>query len=110
VALQDNLNATQAQLDAEHANAAGAAHARDALRVQLNAYVRAYARPSDPAASAAGTPAGDPVGVLADVLDRADARAGELADFADRSRIAGLACERAYDALTSSATEKDHGQ
>ncbi|WP_157771081.1 DUF2514 family protein, partial [Pseudomonas syringae group genomosp. 3] len=28
-----------------------------------------------------------------------DARAGELAKFADNSRIAGLACERSYDAL-----------
>jgi hypothetical protein len=37
--------------------------------------------------------------VLADVLGRADDRAGELAAALDASRAAGLACERAYDAL-----------
>lgn len=53
------------------------------------------------AASAAGSPpAGDPIGVLADVLDRADARAGVLAEYADRARVAGNACVRAYDSLT----------
>ncbi|WP_024647717.1 DUF2514 domain-containing protein [Pseudomonas syringae] len=37
--------------------------------------------------------------VLSDLLGRADARAGELAKAYDRSRIAGKACEAAYDAL-----------
>ncbi len=41
---------------------------------------------------------GDPIGVLADVLGRADQRAGELAAIADSSRIRGLACEAQYDA------------
>lgn len=43
------------------------------------------------------TPGDDPIGVLADVLGRADQRAGELAAVADESRIRGLTCERAYD-------------
>lgn len=38
--------------------------------------------------------------VLSDLLQKADRRAGELAKFGDESRIAGLACERAYDGLT----------
>jgi len=38
--------------------------------------------------------------VLSDLLQKADRRAGELAKFADESRIAGLACERAYDGLS----------
>ena len=42
-------------------------------------------------------PTDDPIGVLADVLGRADERAGVLADLADRRGIAGRACERAYD-------------
>lgn len=46
-----------------------------------------------------GPPTGDPIGVLADVLGRADQRAGELADIAERRGIAGTACEKAYDAL-----------
>ncbi|MBL0492805.1 DUF2514 family protein [Aeromonas veronii] len=40
-----------------------------------------------------------PAVVLADVLGRIDARAGELAAAYDLARAAGLACEQAYDAL-----------
>ncbi|MGO4154330.1 DUF2514 family protein [Cupriavidus sp. YAF13] len=52
------------------------------------------------AAVGAGQAAGDPLDVLADVLGRADKRAGELAAYADAARIAGQACERTYDSLT----------
>jgi len=49
----------------------------------------------------AGSPAaGGALDLLADVLGRADQRAGELAEYADRARIAGQQCERDYDALT----------
>jgi len=48
------------------------------------------------AASAAATRA---VMVLADVLKRADQRAGDLATVADQARARGLTCEQAYDAL-----------
>ncbi|OIN44496.1 DUF2514 family protein [Pseudomonas costantinii] len=37
--------------------------------------------------------------LLADVLKRADQRAGDLATTADQARARGLTCERAYDAL-----------
>jgi hypothetical protein len=37
--------------------------------------------------------------VLADLLSRADERAGELAAAYDRARASGLACERAYQSL-----------
>ncbi|KAA0943668.1 DUF2514 family protein [Pseudomonas sp. ANT_H14] len=37
--------------------------------------------------------------VLADVLKRADERAGEMAVAYDRARIAGLTCERSYESL-----------
>ena len=47
------------------------------------------------------TAAGDAIGVLADVLGRADRRAGILASYADAARAAGLKCERDYDALTA---------
>ncbi|RQZ58034.1 DUF2514 family protein [Burkholderia cepacia] len=53
-------------------------------------------------AAATGSPAaGDALDLLADVLSRADQRAGDLAEYADRARIAGQQCERDYDALTS---------
>ncbi|WP_441616160.1 MULTISPECIES: DUF2514 family protein [unclassified Cupriavidus] len=44
---------------------------------------------------------GGPIGTLADVLSRADQRAGILAGYADVAGIAGQACERAYDSLTT---------
>ncbi|MEE3504818.1 DUF2514 family protein [Pseudomonas sp. 10C3] len=37
--------------------------------------------------------------VLSDLLTRANQRAADLASLADRSRIAGLACEQAYDGI-----------
>lgn len=49
-------------------------------------------------APGSGPAGGDPIGVLADVLGRADARAGELAAIADERRIRGLACEAEHDA------------
>lgn len=66
---------------------------------------RAGKCPSNSAATKSGPPAAEPSVVLADVLGRADARAGELAAAYDRSRAAGLACERAYDALRAGRVE-----
>jgi hypothetical protein len=72
---------------------------RERLRRDLAAYVaRARAVPRDSAPGAHEPPAADAIGVLADVLGRADARAGVLAAFADRAHAAGLACEADYDA------------
>jgi len=39
--------------------------------------------------------------VLADVLKRADQRAGDLAEVADQARARGVTCERAYTALSA---------
>lgn len=85
------------QADAARAGAAAADRAAAALRVRLNAFV-ANARAADPPASGAGE--ADPIGVLAEVLGRIDDAAGRYAKEADANRIAGLACERAYDSLT----------
>lgn len=100
-AQQEVAHAAQIQADAARADAVAAARARDALRVQLDAFVRAHRGPIDPGAAGGGEAAGDPLGVLADVLSRADIRAGVLASIADERGIAGAACERAYDALTA---------
>lgn len=103
VAAQEGItHDAQVQAAVATADAASAAHARDALRVQLDAYVSASRGPRDPGSAALSAPTGDPIGVLADVLGRADDRAGRLAVIADQSRVAGRACERAYDALTPS--------
>lgn len=90
-------------LERSRADADAARTAADGLRRQLAAYLAAArAGAAHPGPAAPGAPAGDPIGVLADVLERADRRAGVLAEFADRAHAAGIACERAYDALTSS--------
>lgn len=86
------------ELALAHRDAAAAHAAAGRLSDQLAAFVAA-ARRRDPAASGNSAPAGDPIGVLADVLRGADQRAGVLAAYADAARIAGLQCERAYDAL-----------
>lgn len=83
--------------------------ARDAADGVLEQAKRLAARagkcPSNPSATQSGAPAAEPSVVLADLLGRADARAGELAAAYDRSRAAGLACERAYDALRAGRVE-----
>ncbi|WP_172705356.1 DUF2514 family protein [Variovorax paradoxus] len=87
--LEDDLRGARAAADGLREAAAGAAG-----RARAGACTTA-AIPDQPGA--------DPLGVLVDVLGRADKRAGELAEYADRLRIAGIACERSYDALTPSA-------
>ncbi|SOY56883.1 DUF2514 family protein [Cupriavidus taiwanensis] len=85
--------------DAERArdDARTAAATSDRLRQRIADLI---ASAGHPAAATGSPPAGDPIGMLANVLERADRRAGILAEYADAARIAGLACERSYDALT----------
>lgn len=67
---------------------------QDAARAAAD---RARAQCANTAASELRPSTEDPIGVLAYVLGRADARAGELADVAEQRGIAGRACERAYN-------------
>lgn len=94
------VNDTIVKASAVAADASAANAARERLSVRIAALV-AGAREAARHPGTAGTspPAGDPIGVLAFVLGRADERAGVLADYADRARIAGLACEASYDSL-----------
>lgn len=90
-------NDTRSKLADAHADAAAARTAAAGLRQQL-ADFRQRSR-CNPAATGGSTPAEDPLFLLSDLLSRADERAGELADFADRAHIAGRACEAAYDSM-----------
>lgn len=90
-------NDTQSKLAAAHADAATARAAATGLRQQLADY-RQRARYS-PAVARGSETAEDPLFLLSDLLSRADERAGELAEFADRAHLAGRACEAAYDSL-----------
>ena len=53
------------------------------------------------ASAGQGQSSADPIGVLAVVLSELDDRAGEVGRYADRLKVAGLACEKAYDSVRS---------
>lgn len=89
----------EAEKNALAADLAASSSAADGLRAAAASAVRrACPRAPAPAASA---PQPDPgaLDLLVDVLTRHDRAAGELAEFADRLRVAGLACERSFDAI-----------
>ncbi|MFK0376489.1 DUF2514 family protein [Pandoraea sp. NPDC090278] len=91
-----------AKRSADAANAAARTSdlVADELRKQLGQYVVA-ARRSSAASGSAPTDGGtDPLDMLSGLLNRTDEAAGALAKFADDAHVAGLACERSYDALT----------
>ncbi|WP_175867848.1 DUF2514 family protein [Burkholderia diffusa] len=95
IAKDANQQRTAALADAFAARAAAGS-----LQQRVDQLVAAARHP----ASSAGSPAaGDALDLLANVLGRADQRAGELAEYADRAHIAGQQCERDYDALTAAA-------
>lgn len=81
------------------ADAAGVRDERDRLRARANTLARsAVARD---ATLASGGPSGAAaIDLLAYMLGRAIDRAAALARIADRARVAGLTCERAYDSLS----------
>lgn len=99
--LQGISDDAKKQKDAVAAAAASARDAGERLRAaeaRLRAALGQRACPG--AVPAAGSaPADAALGVLADVQRRLDEAAERTARFADESRIAGLACERSYDAL-----------
>ncbi|MFQ2781222.1 DUF2514 family protein [Aeromonas caviae] len=91
----------QEQIAQAQADAAAAGVESGRLREQAR---RLAARASQCASNSGVTQGGpateQPAMVLADLLSRADERAGELAAAYDRARASGLACERAYLSLT----------
>ena len=83
------------KLDALDSEAGAARDAAERLRERVAELSR---RPAACPGAAGGGETADPARlVLADVLSRVDAAAGELAAHADRARVAGMACEAAYD-------------
>ncbi|PBP37886.1 hypothetical protein CCL11_22595 [Pseudomonas syringae] len=76
-----------------------------AIRLRVEAgklAATASCTPGDTGAAERGKAASRAAMVLSELLGRADARAGELAKAYDKSRIAGLACERSYNSLITS--------
>ena len=82
-----------AQADARASNAVS-----DRLRERINSLARNSNNPDTIDGSKATCATGI---LLAKLFDLADERAGELAEYADRARIAGQACERQYDSLAT---------
>ena len=111
--LQASIAETERRLQAQHGVAQDAQDQLDKVRADRTAADRVAARLRAKLAAAgqAGGGSGDSTaagdcaaaearaGVLADLLSRADDRAGGLAAAADAARIAGEACERSYDSL-----------
>lgn len=86
---------TAAIADAVVADAAG-----DRLRSEAGKLAAsASCVPSDPGIADRGKNATRAAMVLSDLLSRADARAGDLASYADQLRVAGQACEAASNSL-----------
>lgn len=91
-------NDANQQRTAALADAFAARAAAGSLQQRVDQLVAAARHP---AAAAGGPATGDALDLLANVLGQANQRAGELAEYADRARIAGQQCERDYDALTA---------
>jgi hypothetical protein len=94
-ALAGVANEAQRMANRVRADAAGVDRAAPGLRGAVSARLHVPA-----AASSASAPAGTAGDVLADVLGAAETRLRDMAALADQSRVAGSACERAYQALT----------
>lgn len=94
-----------AQTDLARAAAGRADTAAERLSRQLAALRAADRARQDPAVAGRGPgePGPDAIGVLADVLGRADTRAGIVERYADAVRIAGATCERYADGLQPAA-------
>jgi hypothetical protein len=87
----------QTQIAAVAADAAAADDAASRLRARVD---KLSSRPASCPGSAGGGETADAARVLlAELQRRADEIAGGMAAFADRSRVAGLSCQGAYDAL-----------
>ena len=104
-AAESNARQTESALaDARRAGAAADA-AGSRLRQQVATLVAASKARQPACAAGAGAPAAAgpaAIDLLAELHSRTDEVAGQLAAVADEARIRGLACERAYDAVTAS--------
>jgi len=87
----------QDKIAAVAADAAAADDAASRLRARVAQLSR---RPASCTGSAGGSDSADPArDLLAVMLSRIDEAAGGVAEFADRSRAAGLTCQRSYEAV-----------
>ena len=99
--MEDVANEHQTQIAQARADADAATSAGERLRQRVAELAAGCRGTSNGAAVAvAGPPARSGADLLADVQRRLDEAADRIARHADEARAAGLACERAYGALT----------
>lgn len=99
VAVQEVQDHAQSQINALEGQLSDARRASDGLRAAAASAARRACPRAALADAGTGHAGQDSLDLLVDVLARADAAAGEVGEYADRLRVAGAACERAYDAL-----------
>ena len=97
-AIEEIQRHAQTEIEAAQRDAAAATDTAGRLRIEL-ARLRANHAAHRPTATLRGPTGADALDLLAELFSRADDRAGAVAAIADRARAAGLACERAYDAM-----------
>lgn len=103
---EEIIDAAEQRVELAKAAAADADSAAAGLRERLAAHLaasRGSAKNSGPGKGSEGKPSADTLDLLAGVLSRLDDTSGDLAAYADRLVIAGLACERQYESLRSPA-------
>ncbi|OAT16768.1 putative phage-tail assembly protein [Buttiauxella gaviniae ATCC 51604] len=96
----------QTQLDKARLDAAHAEHSADQLQLTITNIRRQLAASETSklsSAATAGAARATATDMFAQLLIESDKAAGEYAAAADRARIAGLACERSYDAVVNHA-------
>lgn len=99
-AVQGVANEIRKQLDVAAAAAPATRAAGERLRDQLAAACPANRASTQPATADGSKTADTARSVLADVQGRLAEAENRTIEFADQSRIAGLGCERIYEALT----------
>lgn len=94
-------NEAREKIATAEGDARRAADAADGLRREVARLLAARrAVGSNPGPGAGSAPAGDALDLFADMLDRHSRELVEVGGYADRARLAGLACEASYDSLS----------
>ena len=97
------------EIAAANSDAVGIDASADRLRIQAGKLAaNAGTCASTAGAADRGPSAARAALVLSQLLERADARAGDLAKAYDRARIAGQACEHAYDVISGQRGGRAH--
>lgn len=85
------LQIEQIEMDRDSADATSERLRKEFARYRANA--------ANTCVAAGSEAAQDPIGVLIGVLEGLESTGREIAEYADRARVAGLACERSFSVL-----------